>query len=185
MQTSSSDIEARLDRLVHLYGRLDEVIDQVPVALPRALHEQIKKALYGNQDMADVVDGIKHRRPPRFILVGRTGIGESSLINALAGRYLAKVSDVTLGTTAAHPFAYTSLGKTLFEVIDTRGLGESVTSSTGLTAIDTFVTRCRPSSPTPSSFCIAAKNAPTWTRRRCWSRTSPLPWTRRCPLSHC
>ena len=75
--------------------------------------------------MTRLVDGIKNRRPPRFVLIGRTGVGKSSLINAMCGRYLAKTSDVVVGTNLAKEYSYKSLGKTLFEIIDTRGLAES------------------------------------------------------------
>jgi uncharacterized protein (DUF697 family)/predicted GTPase len=129
MHSQAADIGARLDRIVNLYGKLDELLDKLPVDLPAAIREKIKKAFFANQDMANLIDGIRNRRPPRFILIGRTGVGKSSLINAMVGRHLAKVSDVTIGTTSAARYTYKSLGKTLFEVIDTRGLAESIASS--------------------------------------------------------
>lgn len=126
MNPDESHIEGRLDRLVNLYAKLDELIDQLPIELPAKVRKQIKKVLFENQDMTDLVEGIKNRRPPRFVLVGRTGVGKSSLINAMCGRYLAKVSDVEVGTTLPKKFSYVSLGKTLFDVIDTRGFAESL-----------------------------------------------------------
>ncbi len=116
--------EERLDRLVSLYEKLDEWLDMIP-GLPDAVRDKIKEGLVKNKDMEALVDAIKNRRPPRFVLVGRTGVGKSSLINAMCGRYLAEVSDVKVGTNFAKGYAYKSLGKTLFEVIDTRGFAES------------------------------------------------------------
>ena len=118
------DIEERLDRLVNRYENLDEWLDKIP-GLPVEVRNRIKKGLVENQEMTRLVDGIKNRRPPRFVLVGRTGVGKSSLINAMCGRYLAKTSDVVVGTNLAKEYSYKSLGKTLFEIIDTRGLAES------------------------------------------------------------
>lgn len=126
MSVDLRSVEQRLDRIADLYAKLDEMIDQLPISLPSAVRDAIRKALFENQDMTTLVDGIKNRRPPRFVLVGRTGVGKSSLINAMCGQYLAKVSDVAVGTKQAERFSYTSLGKTLFEVIDTRGLAESL-----------------------------------------------------------
>ena len=116
--------EERLDRLVNLYEKMDEWLDMIP-GLPTAVRDKIKEGLVKNKDMESLVDAIKNRRPPRFVLVGRTGVGKSSLINAMCGRYLAEVSDVKVGTNFAERYAYKSLGKTLFEVIDTRGFAES------------------------------------------------------------
>lgn len=116
--------EERLDRLVALYEKLDEWLDMIP-GLPTVVRDKIKEGLIKNKDMDSLVDAIKNRRPPRFVLVGRTGVGKSSLINAMCGRYLAEVSDVKVGTNFAKGYAYKSLGKTLFEVIDTRGFAES------------------------------------------------------------
>jgi hypothetical protein len=65
-------IEERLDRLVNLYAKLDELIDQLPIELPAKVRKKIKSALFENQDMTDLVKGTKNRRPPRFVLVGRS-----------------------------------------------------------------------------------------------------------------
>ena len=124
MNPDTSNIEERLDHLVNLCENLDEWLDKIP-GLPVEVRNRIKKGLVENQEMTRLVDGIKNRRPPRFVLVGRTGVGKSSLINAMSGRYLAKTSDVVVGTNLAKEYSYKSLGKTLFEIIDTRGLAES------------------------------------------------------------
>lgn len=128
MEYTTSVIKARLDHIANIYAKIDEIIDSIPIKLPHSLQTKLKHILFTNEDIADLVDGIKNRRPPRFILVGRSGAGKSSLINALAGRYLAKTSDVVVGTTKAQKFEYTSQGKTLFEIIDTRGFSESAAS---------------------------------------------------------
>lgn len=134
MQRTTSNIELRLDHVVNICAKIDEIVDSIPIDLPHSLQEKLKQVLLSNEKITDLVDGIKNRRPPRFLLVGRSGAGKSSLINALTGRYLAKTSDVRVGTTTAQKFGYTLQGKTLFEMIDTRGFSESTASPVDSTA---------------------------------------------------
>lgn len=123
---NTDDIESRLEKIAQLFEKVNTLIEeQLPIKFPKAVEDLIKNAIFNNEDMVDLIDGIKNRRPPKFILIGRTGVGKSSLINAMCGRYLAKVSDVEIGTREAQRFSYTYLGKTIFEVIDTRGIAEA------------------------------------------------------------
>ncbi|MGB5972477.1 MAG: GTPase [Nodosilinea sp.] len=119
------EIEKRLENIAKLHEKLDQLINELPIELPPQVLDLIKSTIFNNKDIAELIDGIKNRRPPRFVLVGRTGVGKSSLINALCGQYLAKVSDVERGTLDAGRFTYKSGGRTVFEVVDTRGIAES------------------------------------------------------------
>ncbi|MGM0900731.1 MAG: GTPase family protein [Bacillota bacterium] len=121
--------EKRLSRIVNLYYDLDQLIDTLPVKLPNGAKEQVKKIIFRNKEINEVISGFKERRPPRLILVGRTGVGKSSLINAIFGKYIAKTSPVEIGTTHLSRYNYESDGEILFEVIDTRGIAESSNDS--------------------------------------------------------
>ncbi|OUA54988.1 GTPase [Bacillus thuringiensis] len=117
--------ETRLNRIINLYDDLDNLIETLPVKLPEGAKEQVKKIIFSNKEINDVIAGFKERRPPRLILVGRTGVGKSSLINAIFGKYIAKTSPVEIGTNQLSRYNYEIDGDILFEVIDTRGIAES------------------------------------------------------------
>lgn len=117
--------ETRLNRIINLYDDLDNLIETLPVKLPEGAKEQVKKIIFSNKEINDVIAGFKERRPPRLILVGRTGVGKSSLINAIFGKYIAKTSPVEIGTNQLSRYNYEIEGDILFEVIDTRGIAES------------------------------------------------------------
>lgn len=118
-------IDERLDRLVNMRNSLDQVMDTLPVKVPGAVRDTIKELLFKNEDLNQLIQDIVDRRPPRFIVIGKTGVGKSSLINAMFGRYLAKTSAVDIGTTSVASYQYRDGDQTLFDVIDTRGLNES------------------------------------------------------------
>ncbi|WP_432352480.1 GTPase [Sporosarcina sp. A2] len=124
-----SQFDEMRQRLQHI-GNLSNYIEELFTKLPGNLisDKQRKKMMDIMMDddvLQNLLEGLKNPRPPRFVLVGRTGVGKSSLINALSGRYLAEVSDVEIGTSEAKRYAYEADGHVFFEVIDTRGIGES------------------------------------------------------------
>ncbi len=122
-------IDERLDRLVNIRSSLDQVIDTLPMKVPTQVRTHIKDILLKNDDLNQLLEDLKDRRPPRFIVVGKTGVGKSSLINAMFGRYLAKTSAVEVGTQSVSSYQYRDKERVLFDVIDTRGLNESFQSS--------------------------------------------------------
>ena len=96
-------IMERLQNVRRVYERIDEMFDTLHDFLQEILPEQftqnsswfwkLKDMIFKNQDLKNLMNGINNNRPPRLFLIGRTGVGKSSLINAICGCYVAKVSD--------------------------------------------------------------------------------------------
>ncbi len=147
LQQKRNEIEERLDRISRIYGAVDALIGDIPQDLPDNVRDWTINRVMGDDELAELIENIEGRRPPRLILVGRTGAGKSTLINALCGQYLAEVSDVRVGTRVAEKFSYESFGKTLFEVIDTRGLGDRVDEASSRGAVEDLKEAVRDFSP--------------------------------------
>ena len=75
------------------YIKAGELIDNLPDAVPKKTREMLKDTILGDKELKQLMNDIDVHRPPRIFLIGRTGVGKSSLINALCGAYVAGVSD--------------------------------------------------------------------------------------------
>lgn len=65
----------------------------------------------------------------RILIIGQTGAGKSSLVNLLADRRVAKVSDAAVGCTFKFESYQVAYNEELFELIDTVGLNEGSTGT--------------------------------------------------------
>lgn len=98
------------------------------------IEKRLKNTILGDQDLKNLMEGIDSHRPPRIFLVGRTGVGKSSLINALCGSYVAKVSDTKSCTEGAEMYQCKDEGRVLMEILDTRGIAESESINSDVSA---------------------------------------------------
>jgi predicted GTPase/uncharacterized protein (DUF697 family) len=119
----------RLERVARWYDKLDEFLENIPDQVPDNIKEKIREFLLEDKELKQLIDDIKNQRPPRLLLIGNTGHGKSSLINALVGYYNATVSDVEVGTkTNNEPYnIFDENGKTIYTILDSRGINESTT----------------------------------------------------------
>lgn len=129
MEQNKDNLQKRLEKIKNLYYKMDEILEGLPDSIPSKVKRKIKDTIFGDKELRDLMEGLETHRAPRFIMVGRTGVGKSSLINAICNKYLAEVSDVEIGTKEIQRFEYKDEGSTILEVLDTRGIGESVLST--------------------------------------------------------
>ncbi len=113
----------RLERIAGMQAEVTKRIAKLPLG-----NELVGPALdyiFNDPHVKQVIDAIQNPRPLRIVFAGRTGAGKSSLINALAGKYLAEVSDPVPGQQQAEKHTILDGDRVLFEVVDTRGIADA------------------------------------------------------------
>ena len=123
------NIDERIKRVKDIYSKLGEIIDSFGDYFPKTdasskVLNLIKDKVFGNKELEKFLDELNSHRPPRFFLIGRTGVGKSSLINAMCGSYLAPVSHVAACTPDAEPYSIKDGDRVLMEIYDSRGIAE-------------------------------------------------------------
>lgn len=124
-------IEQRLKLIKDMYFRLDDMMDMLPNSVPDSVKKQVKEIMFEDEEIRRLMQGFEEARPPRFLMVGRTGVGKSSLINAMCSLYTAGVSDVHIGTKGVERYECYDGDRMLMEILDSRGIGESREAAEG------------------------------------------------------
>lgn len=147
MKDNKLTIEKRLDNMKNFYVKAGELLDKLPDAIPEKTRNQLKDAVLGDKELKKLMEGIDSHRPPRIFMIGRTGVGKSSLINALCGAYVAPVSDTVSCTTDANIYQCMDGDRLLMEILDTRGFAESESLDTSISAEDLLIQQITEFSP--------------------------------------
>lgn len=147
MKDDKEKIEQRLQNMKKFYIKVGEMIDKLPDAIPEKTRGMLKDTILGDKDLKKLMEGIDAHRPPRIFLIGRTGVGKSSLINALCGAYLSRVSDTKSCTKNAKIYECKDNERTLMQILDTRGIAESESLNDSVSAEDMLINQINEFSP--------------------------------------
>ena len=154
MKDDGSVVEKRLQNMKKFYRKASELIDRLPESIPEKTRTMLKDTILGDKDLKKLMDGIDSHRPPRIFLIGRTGVGKSSLINALCGSYVAKVSDTRSCTEHAEVYQCKDGDRILMEILDTRGIAESEAVTSEKTAEEMLIDQINEFSPDVAIFML-------------------------------
>ena len=139
MKDDKMKIEQRLQNMKKFYVKAGDMIDNLPDAIPEKTRRMLKDTILGDKDLKKLMEGIESHRPPRIFLIGRTGVGKSSLVNALCGSYVAKVSDTVSCTENANIYQCKDGDRELMDILDTRGIAESESLDNKVSAEDALI----------------------------------------------
>jgi uncharacterized protein (DUF697 family)/GTPase Era involved in 16S rRNA processing len=108
-----------------LIEAIDASFDTLAVNLPRPARDWLRQKVLGAA-IGEIERLVHDSRPPVFYLLGRSGHGKSSLLNALAGREVAAVGHVRPQTPGADPYliAFPEVFAE-WQVVDSRGIFET------------------------------------------------------------
>lgn len=134
MTNRDYDRRNTINRIEKIYRNLEKILDSLPKAFPSAMKDQIKDMVLGDDELKKIIEDLEGYRPPKFFLIGRTGVGKSSLVNAINGRYLAPVNDVYAQTRGVDIYDYKQEDQILLQILDTRGLSESLALDDNISA---------------------------------------------------
>ena len=154
MKDDGSVVEKRLQNMKKFYLKASELIDGLPESIPEKTRTMLKDTILGDKDLKKLMDGIDSHRPPRIFLIGRTGVGKSSLINALCGSYVAKVSDTRSCTEHADVYQCKDGDRVLMEILDTRGIAESEAINSEKSAEEMLIDQINEFSPDVAIFML-------------------------------
>lgn len=147
MLDENQKIEKRLAHMKNFYLKIEDILDSLPDVIPENTKYLLKNKILGDNSLKNLMDGIDSHRPPRIFLIGRTGVGKSSLINALCGAYVAKVSDTRSCTIGAEIYQCKENNRVLMEILDTRGIAESESLDNKISAEELLVKQINEFSP--------------------------------------
>ena len=132
-----------------LVREVDEVFNTFMSGLSHPARSFVQRSVMGPA-MDEVRKLISDSRPPVLFLLGRSGHGKSSLINALANRNVAEVGDVKPTTPATVPYELSFPERyASWQVIDSRGIFESTrpegaVSESAVKAVEKDIIHYRP-----------------------------------------
>jgi uncharacterized protein (DUF697 family) len=115
-------------RARELIDNINTTFDSVAGELPKPARAWLRQKVLGAA-IGEVEDLVLNARPPVLYLLGRSGHGKSSLLNALAGQDVAEVGHVRPQTPGADPYFITF--EDVFaewQVVDSRGIFETPTA---------------------------------------------------------
>lgn len=154
MKDDSMKIEQRLQNMKNFYTKVGDLLDNLPDEIPEKARQKIRDTILGDEELKNLMDGVDSHRPPRIFLIGRTGVGKSSLINALCGAYVAPVSDTRSCTETAQTYQCKDGERTLMEILDTRGIAESDNLNAEISAEDMLINQVKEFSPDVAIFML-------------------------------
>ena len=154
MNTESIAIEERMQNMKNFYLTVGKLIDNLPDTIPPEAKKLLQSKILGDNELRKLMDGVDTHRPPRIFLIGRTGSGKSSLINALCGTYVAAISDTYSCTDGANSYTCKSGDRTLMEILDTRGTAESESLNQDISAEDMLLNQISEFSPDVAVFLL-------------------------------
>lgn len=101
---------------------IDGLFDVLGGSIPKEMRDFIKKMVLGPA-IEEIEKFIENNRDPKMMIVGRSGHGKSSLVNALAGKEIAKTNDIKPETmeSEVHLINFPEYYST-WTIIDTRGI---------------------------------------------------------------